>query len=84
MRFIRGRLSSAHVLLPDALAPYLQGNRPWPHTLILMKRTHTYKTNFIEHSGAFEVGSKWGEVGENRPQSDRFGLSFTRNFVPKR
>jgi len=62
----------------------LQGNRPRPQTLILMKRTYTYKAHFIEHSGAFKVGSKWGEVGENRPQSGRFGLSFTRNFDPKR
>jgi len=53
-----------------------QGIRPRPQTLILMKRTYTYKAHFIEHSDAFKVGSKWGEVAENRPQSGRFWAVF--------
>ena len=45
---------------------------------------HVQSTFYRTYSGAFKVGFKWGEVAENRPQTGRFGLSFTRNFVPKR
>jgi len=36
------------------------------------------------YSGAFKVGSKRRKRADNRPQSGRFGLSFTRYFIPKR
>ena len=51
-----------------------QGNYPNPQPLISIQFTYFCSAEFTECTGAFKLCSKWGEVGENRPQSSRFGL----------